>query len=224
MPLNFRDEIDGSTLEASDFVVIDTRGTEHTPLGATLQPANEEGENRTVLLIGEFGDDATNPPVAVRIVGDLFTKKKRAEASAPSEAKNLKGASTENVIPLGNGPKMFFAQIVEGHLAEQPSDSSQVVQVAWEGGIVPVDDDVAEQDLFQFYKVYVDKNGELIPLTPKSIADINDNDNYHQLNVESSYPIVKVSLPANVVKDPNGDRNSDTDVKVSYSSPSIKNK
>ena len=219
MPLNFRDEIDENTLEPSDFVVIDSQGTRHKPIGATLRPANEDGENRTVLLIGEFGNDGSNPPVEVRIVGDVLTKKKRSEASALSEAKNLKGTSTKNVIPLGKGPKMFFAQILEGDLAERPSSTGQIVQVAWEGGITPVDKDASEEDLSQFYKVYVNKNGKLIPLTPKSIADVNDNDNFHQLCIESNDPIAKVSMPANIVKDPNGDPNPDTEVIVSYCDP-----
>ena len=41
MPLNFRDEIDGETLDASDFVVIDSHGSKHTPIGATLRPATK---------------------------------------------------------------------------------------------------------------------------------------------------------------------------------------
>ena len=114
---------------------------------------------------------------------------------------------------------MFFAQILKGKLAEQPLSANQVVQVAWEGGITPVDEDVAEEELFQFYKVYVDNNGKLNPLTPKSIADVNDNDNFHQLCVESNDPIVKVSMPANIVKDPNGDPNPETEVIIGYCDP-----
>ena len=34
-----------------------------------MAPANENGENRTVLLLGEFGTARTNPPVEVRVVG-----------------------------------------------------------------------------------------------------------------------------------------------------------
>lgn len=47
------------------------------------------------------------------------------------------------------------------------------------------------------------------------MADVNDNDNFHQLEVDTTYPIVKVSIPAGVVKDPNGDPNPDTEVEVS---------
>ena len=123
-------------------------------------PADEEGENRTVLLIGEFGTGGSNPPVEVRIVGDLHTKAKHQDASAPSIARNLKNASTKNVIPLNEGPRMFFAQIVKGDLAEQKDANAQVVQVAWQGGITPVDAKVREEDLFQFYTVFVEDNGK----------------------------------------------------------------
>ncbi len=219
MPLNFRDEIDENTLDASDFLVIDSEGTQHKPQGATLRPADEDGENRTVLLVGEFGDDGTNPPVEVRIVGNLQTREKRTEASASSYVMNLKGTSTKNVIPLGNGPKMFFAQILSGDLAERRSSTGQTVQVAWEGGITPVAEDVSEEDLYQFYTVYVDKDGELVPITPKSIADINDNDNYHQLFVDSNDTVIKVAMPPGIVADPNGDPNTATEIEVSYSEP-----
>jgi hypothetical protein len=214
MPINFKDEIDSSTLDAKDFLVIDHDGGEHVPIAATLKPADENGENRTVLLIGEFGNDGTNPPVEVRIVGDLQTKAKHEHASAPSRAKNLKNTLSKNVIPLSDGPSMFFAQILGGDLAERKENNSQVVQVAWQGGITPIDTKVAEKDLFQFYTVHVEDDGKVTTLTPKSIADVNDNDNYHQLLVETHLKIVKVSMPAGIVKDPNGDPNPETQVLV----------
>lgn len=223
MPVSFRDEIDASTLDASDFLVIDRQGNKHTPIGVTLRPADEEGENRTVLLIGEFGDAETNPPIEVQIVGELRTVKKRSEASAPSVARDLKGAATKNIIPLDAGPKMFFAQIITGDLAEPQSKTGQVVQVAWEGGITPFDTSVAEKDLFQFYKVYVDRSGELISLTPSLIADVNDNDNFHQLLVDSNHRIIKVTIQADVVKDPNGDPNPATEVEVGYQAQEFRN-
>jgi hypothetical protein len=214
MPLNFKDEIDASTLDTEDFLVVDRDGDEHVPIGATLLPADEEGENRTVLLIGEFGTGGSNPPVEVKIVGNLQTKTKHEDASAPSRARNLKNASTKNVIALSEGPRMFFAQIVKGNLAEQKDNDSQVVQVAWQGGITPFDTKLTEEDLFQYYTVYVEDDGKVTSLTPKSIADINDNDNYHQLLVETRLPVVKVSMSAGIVKDPNGDPNPETQVLV----------
>ena len=109
---------------------------------------------------------------------------------------------------------MFFAQIVKGDLAELNEAGSQVVQVAWQGGITPVDTKLDEEALVQFYTVFVEQDGKVIPLTPKSIADINDNDNYHQLLVATELRIVKASMPAGIVKDPNGDPNPATHVLV----------
>ena len=38
-------------------------------MSAVLAPANENGENRTVLLLGEFGTAVDQSPVEVRVVG-----------------------------------------------------------------------------------------------------------------------------------------------------------
>ena len=73
-----------------------------------MAPANENGENRTVLLLGEFGTAVTNPPVEVRVVGDLFTTDTFSGESVCSEIINLNGISTTNVIPLADGPSLFF--------------------------------------------------------------------------------------------------------------------
>ncbi|MEK9603227.1 MAG: hypothetical protein VW127_02265, partial [Flavobacteriaceae bacterium] len=73
MPVNFKFPLDASSLSETDFEVLDSLGNIHTPMCVSLAPANENGENRTVLLLGEFGTAVTNPPVEVRVVGDLFT-------------------------------------------------------------------------------------------------------------------------------------------------------
>ena len=73
MPVNFKFPIDASSLSENDFEVVDNIGNIHTPVCVSLAPANDNGENRTVLLFGEFGTAVTNPPVEVRVVGDLFT-------------------------------------------------------------------------------------------------------------------------------------------------------
>ena len=73
MPVNFKFPLDVSSLSETDFEVLDSLGNKHTPICVSLAPANEKGENRTVLLLGEFGTAVTNPPVEVRVIGDLFT-------------------------------------------------------------------------------------------------------------------------------------------------------
>ncbi len=218
MPVNFMFPIDGSTLSESDFEVVDSLGNIHIPMCAVLAPANENGENRTVLLLGEFGTAVTNPPVEVRVVGDLFTTDTLSGESACSEIINLNGITTTNVIPLDDGPSLFFAQRIDGNLNECNS-GTQTIQVAWNGGITPYISGDTESDLFQYYIGYSDSSGVLIPHVPISIADINDNDNFHQLCFSTSDEIVKISMMANTVEDPNQDPNLYSEIDVSSCTP-----
>jgi hypothetical protein len=215
MPLNFRFPIDESSLDESDFEIIDSLGNSHTPICATLRPANEDGENRTVLLIGEFGDNGINPPVEVRVVGELFTLE---EEDACSELIDLNGAFTQNIVPLPAGPSLFFAQKIEGAISECSTDASQTIQVVWNGGVVPISSSISEADLYQYYTVYTESAGSLIAHTPTSIEDVNDNDNFHQLCINTVDTIVKVSFLENIVEDPNHDPNPYTEIDLSYCS------
>ena len=218
MPVNFKFPLDASSLSETDFEVLDSLGNIHTPVCVLLAPANENGENRTVLLLGEFGAAVTNPPVEVRVVGDLFTTDTYSGESACSEIINLNGITTTNVIPLADGPSLFFAQRIDGNLNECNS-GTQTIQVAWNGGITPYISADTESDLFQYYIGYSESSGVLIPHVPISIADINDNDNFHQLCFSTSDEIVKVSMMANTVEDPNQDPNLFSEIDVSYCTP-----
>ena len=218
MPVNFKFPLDESSLSETDFEVIDNLGNIHTPICVSLAPANENGENRTVLLLGEFGTAITNPPIEVKVVGDLFTTDTFSGESACSAIINLNGISTTNVIPLADGPSLFFAQRIDGNLNECTS-GSQTIQVAWNGGVTPYINGDTEPDLFQYYVGYSDSSGVLIPHVPISIADINDNDNFHQLCFSTSDEIVKISMMANTVEDPNNDPNLYSEIDVSSCTP-----
>ena len=67
MPVVFSQTLDADSLQPEDFEVTSKPGEVHTPKCATLRPAQDQGELRTVLLIGEFGDAPDNPPVSVKI-------------------------------------------------------------------------------------------------------------------------------------------------------------
>ena len=54
-----------------------------------------------------------------------------------------------------------------------------------------------------------------MPHVPISIADIDDNDNFHQLCFSTSDEIVKISMMANTVEDPNQDPNLYNEIDVS---------
>ena len=214
MPVNFKFPLDASSLSETDFEVLDSIGNIHTPICVTMAPANENGENRTVLLLGEFGTAVTNPPVEVRIVGDLFTTDTSLGESACSEIINLNGVTTTNVIPLADGPSLFFAQRIDGNLNDCDS-GTQTIQVAWNGGVTPYISGDSESDLFQYYVGYSYCSGDLIPHVPISVVDINDNDNFHQLCFSTSDEIVKISMMANTVEDPNHDPNVYSEIDVS---------
>ena len=213
MPVNFKFPLDVSSLSETDFEVVDRLGNIYTPNCVSLAPANENGENRSVLLLGEFGTAVTNPPVEVRVIGDLFTTNTISGESACSEIINLNGITTTNVISLDDGPSLFFAQKIDGSLNECNS-GTQTIQVAWNGGITPYISGDAESDLYQYYVGYSNSSGDLTPHIPISIADINDNDNFHQLCFSTSDEIVKVSMMANTVEDPNHDPNLYSEIDV----------
>ena len=215
MPLNFNYPIDASSLSETDFEVIDSLGNSYTPFCAVLAPANEIGENRTVLLVGEFGTAVTNPPVRVNVVDDLFTINTLAEESACSEGINLNGSFTTNVVPLIDGPSLFFAQKIEGSINDCGS-GTQTVQVVWNGGITPYINGDSQEDLYQYYTGFSDSSGVLITHQPIAIADINDNDNFHQLCFATNDQIVKISMTPNTVQDPNLDPNLYNEIEVTY--------
>ena len=73
----------------------------------------------------------------------------------------------------------------------------------------------AESDLFQYYVGYSETSGVLTQHVPISIADIDDNDNFHQLCFSTSDEIVKISMMANTVEDPNHDPNLYSEIEVS---------
>ena len=165
-----------------------------------------------------LGTAVTNPPVEIRIVGDLFTADTLSGESVCSAIINLNGSATTNVVPLADGPSLFFAQRIDGNLNEC-SSGTQTIQVAWNGGVTPYIDGDTESDLFQYYVGYSDSSGVLILHVPISIADINDNDNFHQLCFSTSDEIVKISMMANRVEDPNHDPNSYSEIDVSSCIP-----
>ena len=125
----------------------------HTTLFVFFGSANENGENRTVLLLGEFGTAVTNPPVEVRVV-DYFQLMLYPESLLVQNI-NLNGITT-NVIPLG-WTKLILCSKIDGNLNE--CNRTQTIQVAWDGGITPYISSDAESDLFQYYIGYSDSSG-----------------------------------------------------------------
>ena len=214
MPVVFSHTLDPDTLQAEDFEVVTQSGDVRTPECVTLRPAQDPGELRTVLLIGEFGDSPDNPPVSVKVVGDLLSD------GAPPV--NFNGTRT-NVTPLAAGPSMVLAEPVpESEWTRKTSSTScpkgvkQVIRVTWDGGVRRPDGDEPGEAERKLYRVTVkrpDSSSEEI--NPVALAELEDRDNNHFLCLDTTDPATAVSFPAGNLVDPNGDLNPDTDIAVS---------
>ncbi len=108
MPVIFSTEIDHTTLLAGDFRVVTASGAAGQMHCVTLLPATDAGELRTVLLVGEFGDAETDPPVKVEIAGHL---------RSIDGALDFRGAEVA-VTPLAPGPTLVLAEIADPTLAD----------------------------------------------------------------------------------------------------------
>ena len=216
MPVVFSHTLDPDTLQAEDFEVVTQSGDVRTPKCVTLRPAQDQGELRTVLLIGEFGDAPDNPPVSVKVVGDLL--------SDGSPAINFKGTQVD-VTPLADGPSLVLAEPVpekqwtqETNSTRCPQGVKQIIRVIWNGGVRRPDRGEAGEAERKLYRVEVQRaDGSSGEVTPIALAELEDRDNNHFLCLDTDDTAVAVSFPGGRLIDPNGDLNPYTTVKISTS-------
>ncbi|MEO1291525.1 MAG: hypothetical protein AAFV62_01625 [Pseudomonadota bacterium] len=218
MPVIFSTEIDHTTMQAGDFQVTTESGDIGQMHCVTLLPATDAGELRTVLLVGEFGDAATDPPARVEIAGHL---------RSIDGALDFRGAHID-VTPLGPGPSLVMAEVADAAApnlglgmrrtrgSRCPTEGVlQAVRVVWAGGITLENGDEpgdAERDL---YRVTVRANdGTSRDISPAALADLGDGDNNHLLCLDTADAPVSVSFPAGIFTDPNNDLNPATSVAV----------
>ena len=215
MPVVLSHTIDPETLQREDFRVFTRSGAERTPLCVTLAPARDPGELRTVLLIGELGDAANDPPVKVLIVDDLLSD------GRTGRPVSFRGMET-HVIPLEAGPTLVLAEVVpedewsmSGRGSACPAGARQVVRVTWAGGVrLPNGDDPGDAER-ALYRVTVERpDGTRDETVPAALAELGDGDNNHLLCLGTADPAVSVAFPAGHLVDPNRDLNPDTQVAV----------
>ncbi|MDX2138832.1 MAG: hypothetical protein SF123_12125 [Chloroflexota bacterium] len=220
MPVIFSQVIDPATLQTEDFAVTTAAGVVATPNCAILEPAIDPGELRTVLLVGEFGNAETDPPITVEVVGEILT----GDASGQS----FIGASVE-VTPLSAGPSLIIAEslpFAQWRL-DQPSGrrqgdgcpserTLQAVRATWAGGVSNSEGDEAGDAERALYRVTVRlPDGSETEVTPFALADLGDGDNNHLLCLDVRGEPLSVSFPAGHLLDPNEDTlNPETSVDV----------
>ena len=177
-----------------------------------------------MLLAGDYGSADADPPVTVKIVGNLHSL---------DQTLNFKGAEV-TVTPLEPGPSLVFAEVVpqeSWHLGRESDGSwgssdgcptsgvAQVVRVAWAGGVTLENGDEPESgdSVGQLYKVMVESaDGSTREVTPVALGDLHDGDNNHELCLDTDDPAVSVSFPAGILTDPNDDLNPETTIQVTH--------
>ncbi|MEM8859254.1 MAG: hypothetical protein AAGD96_13085 [Chloroflexota bacterium] len=220
MPLVLSAEIDPDTLQAGDFLVTSASGTIGSIHCVTLAPAIDEGELRTVLLVGEFGSAESNPPATVQVVGNLH---------AIDHTLNFKGA-TIGVTPLEPGPSLVVAEIVPvaGWNLGRESDGTwgssngcpasgvqQIVRVTWDGGVTLENGEEVTNEERVLYQVAVQgSDGAIRAILPYALGDLDDGDNNHELCLDTLDRPIAVSFPAGHFTDPNHDLNSATEIQL----------
>ena len=212
MPVVLSHRISSDSLRPEQFQITTRSGQLRTPECATLRPAGDPGERRTVLLIGEFGNADTDPPEVVTIVGDLLS-----DMAAPL---NFKGQSVE-VTPLSEGPSMVLAESVDREEwavdrrgTQCPSEGvRQIIRVTWNGGVRLANRDEPGDTEKGLYSIKMEpEQGESYITHPIAIAELGDNDNHHFLCLDTDDKASAVSFPSGHFIDPNRDLNPDTSV------------
>ncbi|MEL7510442.1 MAG: hypothetical protein AAFN42_24195, partial [Cyanobacteria bacterium J06554_1] len=186
----------------------------------TLLPAIDPGELRTVLLVGDYGSAQSDPPVTVEIIGNLHSI---------DNTVNFKGALAE-VTPLDSGPTLILAETLPkttwrlGRESDGSGGSStgcptegvqQIVRVVWAGGVTTANNEEPGEFERNAYSVTVQNaDGSTTNVTPFALGDLTDNDNNHELCLDTTDTPVSVSFPAGYFTDPNNDLNPATTVEV----------
>lgn len=203
MPVIFSVQIDAATLSPDAFAVETSAGEIVTPLCATLRPAFEPLELRTVLLIGPFSPD-DSVPISVEIGQGLDDV----------DGRSLRGLRIDSITPLSAGPSIVlaerFAPDAEGLQKECPEETAQAVQLTWEGGVTgPQGARLAEPQRKAVSVLLA--NG--VSVTPSHLGDV-DFDNVVVACIGQASPAVSVSVLGGFFYDPGDDANPQTETHV----------
>lgn len=203
MPVTFSVKLKADTIAPEDFAVTNAKGESVTPVCATLAPADEPLENRTVLLAGTFGTPEA-PPTAVQVVGSL----------EDVTGATIHGLSTSTIVPLAAGPSLVLAERFDpatpGLAGECPPATQQVVQLIWQGGVTgPRGAALGEAQRQAVSVTLVDGT----TVTPVALAD-DDPDNFVHACVDVPTPARSVSVSAGHFHDPGDDANPATQTDV----------
>ena len=219
MPVIFSHELDPDTLQAGDFKVETESGKQGEIICVTLAPADDLGEWRTVLVVGELGS-AEDQPNRVTIVGNLLSK---------DGTVNFMGKQT-GVVRLEDGPSLAWSETVPepewdlgrpatrlpwGGGSACPEGTRQVIRVTWQGGVTLPGGAEVDDTVRRSYRVTVQEaDNSTRDIAPFALGDKGDSDNNHLLCLDVTETAVSVQFPAGLVTDPREDLNPQTRITV----------
>ena len=203
MPVVFSTQLQVDSVVPESFLVVRSDGESVVPNCATLNPANEPLELRTVLLTGNFSAFGETP-LRVEVTGPLLTL----------DGKSLIGVNTEDITPLEDGPQVVLAERftpnTNGLAGECPDDTAQVVQLTWEGGVTgPASARLGEDQRLGTQVLLEDGT----TVNPIALVD-DDPDNHVLACLAEDSPAQSVEVHAGLFHDPGDVANPATQVEV----------
>ena len=199
MPVTFSVRIDDHSLSESMFEITRGDGVKVTPRCATLRPATEPLERRTVLLAGDFGTVGM-PPRSVEVIGSLLD----------DQGGILKGARIDWVTPLERGPKLVLAESYPATIPEFrrdcPADTGQILQLVFDGGVSGPEGAALSRPQREGIHVRL-ADGQVI--RPLELSD-DDPDNFVLACIGSETTAVGVIIDSDLFYDPGNDPNDTT--------------
>lgn len=203
VPVTFSVQLDGATIAPGDFAVETDTGERVTPDCATLAPATEPLELRTVLLAGTFGTPEAQPR-AVEVVGVL----------QDLDGNEITDLQSEDVTPLEDGPGLVLAERYlptnPGIDGECPAGTAQVVQLVWGGGVTGPDGIPLGEPQRLGVSVRLEDGNAVEPI---ALAD-DDPDNFVYACLDAASPAIEVTVLAGLFHDPGDDANPATSAPV----------
>ena len=219
MPVVFSLEVALESLQAGDFRVTLDDGSIGAIKCVTPAPASDQGELRTILLLGDLGS-IDNQPFEVEIAGNILSLDGR---------RNFLGSNVR-VTRLERGPEIVHADIVpedQWELGKQasifpfgggsgcPPLTQQVIRVTWTGGITKFGGGEVDQTEQSAYRILVEgDDGQLMRIEPFAMGDLGDGDNNHKLCLDTRSRPLGVEFPEGLVTDPREDFNPATSIEL----------
>jgi len=203
MPVTFSVQIDSETVSPTAFAVETSDKNLVTPICATLRPALEALEQRTILLIGAFSS-GDSIPIGVKIVEQL----------KDVAGNSLAGLRSEKVTPLAAGPSLVFAERfapeTRGLERECPEETAQAILLTWEGGVTgPQGADLADAQRTAVSVVLANDDH----VNPLSLGD-DDKNNHVIARKSETRPAVSINVLAGFFYDPGDDSNPVTSIDI----------